>query len=130
MAGRARPAPARPAATRSRRRSPSSTSTRRATPDRIAALYDRLAALADDPIVGSTAPSPSRSPVTSSGGLARIDALADDLDRYHYFHAARADLLRRLGEREPAARAYERARALAGNAAERAYLERRLEETR
>ena len=78
----------------------------------------------------STAPSPSRSPETSNGGLAHIDALTDDLDRYHYFHAARADVLRRLGEREPAARAYERARALAGNAAERAFLERRLEETR
>jgi RNA polymerase sigma-70 factor (ECF subfamily) len=58
--------------------------------------------------------------------LARIDALAGALDRYHYFHAARADLLRRLGAREPAAEAYARALELAGNAAERAFLERRL----
>jgi RNA polymerase sigma-70 factor, ECF subfamily len=59
-------------------------------------------------------------------GLARIDALGPRLDRYHYFHAARADLLRRRGERDEAAAAYARARELAGNAAERAFLERRL----
>ena len=101
-----------------------------ARPERIAALYDRLAALADDPIVELNRAVAIALAGDVSGGLARIDALADDLDRYHYFHAARADLLRRLGEREPAARAYERARALTGNAAERAFLERRLEETR
>jgi len=64
-----------------------------------------------------------------AGGLARIDALAGALDRYHYFHAARAELLRRLGDREGAAGAYARARALAGNDAERAFLDRRLAET-
>jgi RNA polymerase sigma-70 factor, ECF subfamily len=62
--------------------------------------------------------------------LARIDALAAELDRYHYFHATRADLLRRLGERAAAASAYARAVELAGNAAERAFLEDRLSETR
>jgi RNA polymerase sigma-70 factor (ECF subfamily) len=65
-----------------------------------------------------------------TGGLARIDALAPALDRYHYFHAARADLLRRLGADEAAADAYERALEVAGNSAERAFLERRLAETR
>ena len=92
------------------------------------ALYDRLAALADDPIVELNRAVAIALAGDLSGGLARIDALADDLDRYHYFHAARADLLRRLGERDSAARAYERARALASNAAERAFLERRLRE--
>ena len=90
------------------------------------ALRPHLAALAPTRSWSSTAPSRSRSPATSNGGLARIDALGPTLDRYHYFHAARADLLRRLGEREPAARAYDRALALAGNAAERAFLRRRL----
>ena len=61
-------------------------------------------------------------------GLARVDALAGALDRYHYFHAARADLLRRMGARDEAAAAYARALDLAGNAAERAFLERRLAE--
>ena len=121
---------ARPAATRSRPRSPSSTSPPRAPTGSHRSLYDRLAALADDPIVELNRAVAIALAGDLDGGLARIDALADDLDRYHYFHAARADLLRRLGEREPAARAYERARALAGNAAERAFLERRLEETR
>jgi RNA polymerase sigma-70 factor, ECF subfamily len=65
-----------------------------------------------------------------AGGLARIDALAPALDRYHYFHAARADLLRRLGAGQAAAEAYARALELAGNSAERAFLERRLAETR
>jgi len=48
------------------------------------------------------------------------------LDQYHLFHAARADLLRRLGSRPAAAEAYRRALALTANAVERAYLERRL----
>jgi RNA polymerase sigma-70 factor (ECF subfamily) len=99
-----------------------------ARPDRIAALYDRLAALADDPIVELNRAVAIALAGDLHEGLARIEALQPDLERYHYFHAARADLLRRLGEHEPAARAYERARELAGNAAERAYLEHRLRE--
>jgi RNA polymerase sigma-70 factor, ECF subfamily len=65
-----------------------------------------------------------------AGGLARIDALAAALDGYHYFHAARAELLGRLGARDAAADAYDRALDLAGNAAERSFLERRLAEAR
>ena len=61
-------------------------------------------------------------------GLARVDALAGALDRYHCFHAARADLLRRMGARDEAASAYARALDLAGNASERAFLARRLAE--
>jgi RNA polymerase sigma-70 factor (ECF subfamily) len=45
---------------------------------------------------------------------ARIDALGPELDRHHYFHAARADLLLRLGASEDAAEAYARALELAG----------------
>lgn len=48
------------------------------------------------------------------------------LDGYHLFHAARADLLRRLGRRDEAARAYGRALDLASNQTERAFLARRL----
>jgi RNA polymerase sigma-70 factor (ECF subfamily) len=44
---------------------------------------------------------------------------------YYPYHAARADLLRRTNQREAAAEAYERALALCGNKAERAYLQRR-----
>jgi RNA polymerase sigma-70 factor (ECF subfamily) len=50
------------------------------------------------------------------------------LEGYHLLHATRADLLRRLGRDEQAAAAYRRARELAANPAERAFLERRLRE--
>ena len=52
--------------------------------------------------------------------LALVDAL--DLDGYHLFHAIRADLLRRLGRRAEAARAYDAAIARTANAAERDFL--------
>jgi RNA polymerase sigma-70 factor (ECF subfamily) len=62
--------------------------------------------------------------------LALIDALAatGDLDGYHLLHAARADLLRRLGSSEEAAKSYARALALVTNDSERRFLERRLRE--
>jgi len=58
-------------------------------------------------------------------GLAEVDRLAEALDGYHAFHAARADLLRRLGRSGDSRAAYDRAIDLAGNPAERAYLTRR-----
>ena len=63
-------------------------------------------------------------------GLRMVDELADlpELQRYHLFHSARADLLRRLGRDDEAAPAYRRARDLAANPVERAFLERRLAE--
>jgi RNA polymerase sigma-70 factor (ECF subfamily) len=57
-----------------------------------------------------------------------IDGLGTDLDTYHLFHAARADLLRRMGSPEEAARSYTRALALVSNESERRFLERRLRE--
>jgi RNA polymerase sigma-70 factor (ECF subfamily) len=63
-------------------------------------------------------------------GLALIDALAanGDLENYHLLHAARADLLRRVGSSVEAAKSYARALALATNDSERRFLERRLRE--
>ena len=62
--------------------------------------------------------------------LVLIDSLAvaSDLDKYHLFHAARADLLRRMGSSAKAAESYTRALALVTNDSERRYLERRLRE--
>jgi RNA polymerase sigma-70 factor (ECF subfamily) len=62
--------------------------------------------------------------------LALIDALAaaGELDGYHLLHAARADLLRRLGSFAEAARSYTRALELATNDSERRFLTRRLRE--
>jgi RNA polymerase sigma-70 factor (ECF subfamily) len=61
-----------------------------------------------------------------AAGLAIVDALEADLEGYHLFHAARADLLRRLGRSVEAGAAYARARDLATNPRERAFLERRI----
>ncbi len=57
--------------------------------------------------------------------LLRFDT---ELREYYPYHAARADLLRRIGETEAAADAYARALALCGNGLERAYFERRIQE--
>ena len=61
-------------------------------------------------------------------GLALIDELAGDLDNYHLLHAARAELLRRTGSLEEAAKSYTRALSLVSNEGERRFLERRLRE--
>jgi RNA polymerase sigma-70 factor, ECF subfamily len=63
-------------------------------------------------------------------GLALIDQLAgdDELENYHLLHAARADLLRRLGSNSEAAKSYERALALVTHDSERRFLEKRLKE--
>lgn len=60
--------------------------------------------------------------------LAIIDELAasNNLDHYHLLHAARADLLRRIGSSEEAAKSYQRALNLVTNDSERRFLERRL----
>jgi len=62
--------------------------------------------------------------------LALIDDLAASghLENYHLLHAARADLLRRVGSLGEAAKSYKRALALVTNDSERRFLERRLHE--
>jgi len=94
----------------------------------IAALYGVLARIQPSPVVqlnGAVAIGMSEGP---ERGLVLIDELgtSGELERYHLFHAARADMLRRLGCFEAAADAYRRALALMENGVERAYLERRL----
>jgi RNA polymerase sigma-70 factor (ECF subfamily) len=63
-------------------------------------------------------------------GLEMLLRLENQADGFYPFHAARADLLRRTGQREAASDAYQRALELCGNNAERAYLQRRLDELR
>jgi RNA polymerase sigma-70 factor (ECF subfamily) len=94
----------------------------------IAALYGELARINPSPVVqlnGAVAIGMAEGP---HRGLALMEELgaSRELDRYHLFHAARADMLRRLGSFEAAADAYRRALALMANGVERAYLERRL----
>ena len=86
----------------------------------VLALYDQLLALSPTPVVALNRAVALAEAAGPAAALAQVDAL--DLDGYHLYHATRADLLRRLGRRADAAAAYDRAIALAGNAAERAFL--------
>jgi RNA polymerase sigma-70 factor, ECF subfamily len=90
----------------------------------IVALYDQLLALAPSPVVALNRAVAVAEVEGPAAALALVDGL--DLDGYYLFHAVRADLLRRLGRPAEAAPAYEAAIARTANAAERAFLERRL----
>ncbi|HXV63971.1 MAG TPA: RNA polymerase sigma factor [Vicinamibacteria bacterium] len=97
---------------------------------RIVRLYDRLERLQPSPIVSLNRAVAFSMVNGPRAGLALIDVLAaaGDLDDYHLLHAARADLLRRLGSPVEAAESYRRALALVQNDAERRFLEGRLSE--
>ncbi len=90
----------------------------------ILTLYDQLMAIAPTPVVALNRAVAVAEVDGPAAGLAIVDGL--DLQRYHLFHATRADLLRRLGRRDEAALAYAAALDLTSNAAERAFLTRRL----
>jgi RNA polymerase sigma-70 factor (ECF subfamily) len=96
----------------------------------IVRLYDLLERAQPSPIVSLNRAVAVAMADGAQSGLALIDQLAasDDLVNYHLLHAARADLLRRLGSVVESARSYERALALVTNDAERRFLERRLGE--
>jgi RNA polymerase sigma-70 factor (ECF subfamily) len=96
----------------------------------IAALYGRLATLAPSPVVELNRAVAIAMADGPAAGLARLEAIAGDerLVGYPYFHAARADLLRRLERTGAAADAYRRALELTSNEVERAFLARRLAE--
>jgi RNA polymerase sigma-70 factor, ECF subfamily len=96
----------------------------------IAALYAVLARTTGSPVIAlnhAVAVAMSRGFET---GLELIEQIAarGDLDSYYLYHAARADLLRRLRRNEEALAAYERALSLSANAVERRYLRRRMAE--
>jgi RNA polymerase sigma-70 factor (ECF subfamily) len=92
----------------------------------IVELYDRLLALQPTPVVAlnrALALAELRGP---AAGLAAIETLGDRLDGYHLFHAARGELLRRLGRDAEAREADRRALALTDNPAEQRLLRERL----
>jgi RNA polymerase sigma-70 factor, ECF subfamily len=94
----------------------------------IVRLYDVLEQLQPSPIVSlnrAVAIAMVDGPHTA---IDLIDGLATALDDYHLFHAARADLLRRVGATEAAVQSYTRALVLVTNESERRFLERRLGE--
>jgi RNA polymerase sigma-70 factor (ECF subfamily) len=99
---------------------------------RIAGLYAGLAAINPTPVVELNRAVAVAMAGDLPGGLAMVEGLArsGDLDAYHLYHSARADLLRRLGRFHEALLAYERALALATNPVERSFLEGRRGEVR
>ena len=96
----------------------------------IVALYDRLHAIVPTPVVAlnrAVAVAMSDGPAAALPLLDEL-TLSCELREYHLLPAARADLLRRLGRANEAARAYREALALVGNEPERRFLARRLAE--
>ncbi len=97
---------------------------------RIVRLYDQLERISPSPIISlnrAVAIAMSDGP---EAALILIDSLeaAGELEDYHLLHAARADLLRRLGARAEAAKSYEQSLLLVTNESERRFLTRRLSE--
>ena len=94
----------------------------------IAALYGRLAEVQPSPIVELNRAVAVAMAEGPEAGLGLLDALDGTLAHHHLLHAARADLLRRMGRRDEAATSYREALALVRNEVERQFLRRRLAE--
>ncbi|WP_410792082.1 RNA polymerase sigma factor [Kribbella sp. C-35] len=91
----------------------------------VVALYDQLVRVDRSPIVALNRAVAVAELDGPEVALATIDRLGDQLSGYHAYHAARADLLRRLGRSQESRAAYDAAIELAENTAEVAYLSRR-----
>jgi len=92
----------------------------------IAALYGELARLVPSPVVELNRAVAVAMADGPAAGLVLVEGLAGRLDGYHLLPATRADLLRRLGRTDEAARAYREALELAPTDAERRFLAGRL----
>jgi RNA polymerase sigma-70 factor (ECF subfamily) len=92
----------------------------------LAALYGELARHTGSPVVELNRAVAVAEAGDVEAALALVEGL--ELDRYHYLHATRAELLRRLERVEDARAAYDRALELVHSDAERRFLERRLAE--
>jgi RNA polymerase sigma-70 factor, ECF subfamily len=92
----------------------------------IAALYLELVRLTGSPVVELNRAAAIAEAGDAEAALALVDDL--DLDRYHYLHSTRAELLRRLNRADEARDAYGRALEMVHSDAERRFLERRLAE--
>ncbi len=92
----------------------------------ILRAYDALLAFTDTAVVRLNRAIALAHVSGAERALAEVDLLADDLDRYHLFHATRAELLRQLGRPQEALTADARALELTQNPAERALLGRRV----
>jgi RNA polymerase sigma-70 factor (ECF subfamily) len=96
----------------------------------ILGLYEVLLRLSPSPVVALNRAVAIGEVAGAAAGLAAVDALAGEasLDGYRFFHATRADFLRRLSRWREAIDSYDRALTLGPNATERALLEARIKE--
>jgi RNA polymerase sigma-70 factor, ECF subfamily len=98
----------------------------------IVRFYDQLERIDTSPVISLNRAVAVAMAEGPKAALELIDQLAEtgELERYHLFHATRADMLRRVGALAEAAKSYARAIQLASNERERIYLEQRLSEVR
>lgn len=96
----------------------------------VVGLYDLLLQVAPSPVVELNRAVAVAMRDGAAAGLRLLDAILarGELTAYHLAHAARADLYRRLGQRDAARAAYQQAIALAAQGPERRFLERRCQE--
>jgi predicted RNA polymerase sigma factor len=94
--------------------------------DEVALLYERLERLTRSPVVALNRAAALAEAGDPERALELVDSL--DLGDYRYLHSTRAELLRRLGRRDEARIAFERALRLAATDPERRLLARRLAE--
>ncbi len=94
----------------------------------IVALYDHLFSVMPTPVVALNRAIAIAEIEGPGAALTTLDAIAPDLDSYHLMHAARGTMLRRLGRRDAAQAAFERAAHLAATGADRRFLAQQLQE--
>jgi RNA polymerase sigma factor (sigma-70 family) len=94
--------------------------------EQIVVLYDMLLHLAPSPVTRLHRTIAFRYTAGPEAALAELDTLADALDRYHLYHATRAELLRQVGQPDEAQAADRRALELTHNPAEQAVLQQRI----
>jgi RNA polymerase sigma-70 factor (ECF subfamily) len=94
--------------------------------EQIVVLYDMLLHLAPSPVTRLHRAIAVRYTAGPQQAMSELEALSGPLDRYHLFHATRAELLRDLDQPEQARAADRRALELTANPAEQAMLRRRL----
>ncbi len=92
----------------------------------IVALYDHLFTIMPTPVVALNRAIAIGEIEGPGAALTALDAIAPDLDNYHLMHAARGSTLRRLGKRDAAKAAYERAVHLAATDTDRRFLEQQV----
>jgi RNA polymerase sigma-70 factor (ECF subfamily) len=96
--------------------------------EELARLYGELARMTGSPVVELNRAAALSETGDLQAALALVEQLEPELDGYHYLHATRGELLRRLGREREARASYEKALGLVHSGAERRFLEQRLAE--